>query len=70
MHLWDSSVGPDPLLCQPLAVLSREVVVADQAPFQEGNFGGPLAKFERRCCDGATECGAQLAKVGVVWGSA
>jgi hypothetical protein len=56
------------LLCQPLAEFSGEGVVSNDAPFEEGNLGGPAAKFVGRGGDGASERGAYLAQVGVVWG--
>jgi hypothetical protein len=58
----------DGLIGQPSSVSLGELIVADQAAFQEGNFGGPLAKFAGRGGDGASERGAYLAQVGVVWG--
>lgn len=42
--------------------------MTDLASFQEGNLGGPLPKFAGCCRDRASECGAHLAKIAVVWG--
>lgn len=52
---------------QPLAVVLREVIVSDQAPFQEGNPGGPLTEFAGCGVDGETEGGARLPEVAVGW---